>query len=63
MKKKFSSWKINFLTPAGRLVLAHAIPTHSMRYLYLPKRIYNSIDKTQRDLSRDPPCIKGKSTT
>lgn len=51
MKKKLSSWKINFLTPAGRLVLAqstlNAIPAYSMQYFCLQK---NMIDKIQRDI-------------
>lgn len=37
MRAKLSNWKINFLSPAGRLTLIktalNAIPTYSMQYL------------------------------
>lgn len=53
MKKKIFMWKINCLTPAGRLILAHDtlndILAYSMQYFCLPAKTNNMIDKIQRD--------------
>ncbi|KAH0773137.1 hypothetical protein KY290_010274 [Solanum tuberosum] len=53
MRKKLSSWKVNFLTTARRITLAkstlNAIPAYAMQYVQLPMKICNTIDKIQRD--------------
>ncbi|XP_070018033.1 uncharacterized protein [Nicotiana sylvestris] len=53
LRNKLSSWKINFLTLAGRATLAkaalNAIPNHNMQYISLLKKTLYKIDKIQRD--------------
>jgi len=53
MKKKLSSWKVNFMTTAGRTILMkstlNTIPAYTMQYFLLPKKICYAIDNIQRD--------------
>lgn len=53
MRAKLASWKLNFLSHAGRLTLIrstlNAIPAYIMQYFLLPTTISAAINKIQRD--------------
>lgn len=53
MWEKLDSWKFNYLSQAGRLVLIKStldvIPAYIMQYQKLPKKICHTIDKIQRN--------------
>ncbi|PHU24592.1 40S ribosomal protein S7 [Capsicum chinense] len=64
MRRKLTSWKTNFLSQSGRLVLAkstlNAIPTYTMQYFKLPKNICHFIDQIQRDFLWGSSSVKRK---
>lgn len=55
VKKRLLSWKSNFLSQAGRLVLVNyvlsMIPSYSMSFYLLPKWVIKKIDKVRRNFS------------